>query len=166
MTNTTTQVTYPLRQQSTRSYNIFTDTGEQSFIVPFQYDNKSQVGVLIDNTRFTDFDIHMSLVRIDKVHLKDAKSVTIFRSTEVDADEPSITELYEFQAGYPLKAGELNENFLLMIQQLQEQLDLIKRSVPIVSETPPQPPNYEGQLWVDSDVWRLYVWDGSQWVDI
>ena len=123
---------------------------------------------MIDGVNFTDWTLNVGTVIIPGQYLKTAKNVTVGRVTEVEADEPTITELAEFHPGHPVKANDLNENFLLMLQQVQEQLTLLQASIPVVSDDPPL--GYKGRLWVNTENYQLYVYNNEPgqgaWIDV
>ena len=165
MKTTTTSKTYPVIRKSQSAYNLHSQTQDYHFAVPFSRMSDSQIEVLLDGVPTSKYFLNLSIVIINAKDLEGVNSVTIRRRTEVDAAEPAITELAEFQAGHPLKADDLNQNFLLTLQQIQEQLAVIQSTIPVVADQPPPKP-YKGQLWISSKDWRIHVWNGTVWVDV
>ena len=126
-----TSVTYPLQTKSTKSYNLFADTTSKSFMVPFKYQSSSQVVVEVDGEIFTDYTLDKStpIVWVQSELLKGKSTLTIYRSTDVTPSVPVNDQLSTFSAGHPLKAGDLNDNFALILQNIQEKLDDLQSQI-------------------------------------
>ena len=127
----TTSVTYPLRTKSKRAYNLNADTTSKSFMVPFSYQHSSQVAVNVDGEPFLFYTLDGTtpIVWVDSIYLKDKDELTIYRSTDVAQPVPDSSDLSQFTAGHPVKADDLNNNFALVLQSIQEKLDNLQQQI-------------------------------------
>jgi len=100
-------------------------------MVPFSYQHSSQVAVEIDGLPFLDYKLDSStpIVWVNADYLKDKKELTIYRFTGVTAPAPSNPALSQFTAGHPVKANDLNDNFALVLQSIQEKLDDLQNQI-------------------------------------
>ena len=126
-----TSVTYSLKPKSTRAYNLYADAPVKSFMIPFKYQHPNQIVIEVDGELFTDYDLDKStpIVLISGDVLRDKQTLTIYRSTDVEAPVPITDQLSTFTAGHPLKASDLNDNFALILQNIQEKLDDLQSQI-------------------------------------
>jgi len=74
----------------------------------------------------------------------------------------NLGDLGQFVPQHPVKADDLNDNFLKLWYKTQENETLIRNHT-TVSEDPPVLP-YKGQHWLHLPFYREYIHDGSSWV--
>ena len=89
----TTSITYPVTQKSQRAYNLFDQSQDRLFTVPFPYENRNQIVVRIDSRTTNDYSFHNSnVISIKGEFLKGAQSVTISRDTPIEEPLPPPLE--------------------------------------------------------------------------
>ena len=168
---TTTTYTIPKVKKGTNLpyYGLHTN----NFLLPFPfYSSRDVVVALRGNINDAN--------GVDDVLLAEGTNYTINGST-LTLDEPSlgldisnsldvilsvsrntILDLAVYQAGHPVKAGDLNHNFQQLLYRIEENTSLINSNT-YVSDNAPTPPR-TGQTWLRTPYYTHYIYDGSSWV--
>lgn len=159
----TTSVTYTTK--ITQPSYAVTYTKPTRFMVTFPH-TKDNIIVSVNGTTRYDYDYHNSAVTFAPRVLSDGDRVTISRLTQIDAPEPSIEHLAEFNAGDAIKGNDLNENFRLLVRRIEELEELNKLQVYLSPTPPPEHLLHEGFTWINTNTWKQSVFNGVQFVEI
>ena len=153
----TTKITQP-------SYAV-TYTKPTRYMVTFPH-TENNIVVTVNGTTRRDYEYYNSTVTFAPRVLQDGDQVVISRVTEIEAPEPTINTLAEFNPGAPIKADDLNENYKLLVKKVEELEELAKLQSFVSPAPPPEHLVKEGSLWVDTNTWRQLVHNGIQWVEV
>ena len=144
-----------------------------SFSLPFPYFKTTDVVVAIrgnlDDVSGKDdvlliegqnYAIDGSRLIIDEESL--GLDITNSLSIKLNASRNTQLDLAVYQAGHPVKAGDLNHNFEQLVYKIEENNSLILNNT-YVGDTAPVTP-YKGQTWLRTPYYTHYIFDGVQWV--
>ena len=164
----TTSVNYLIEKVRKKSANEpYYGLAATDFLIPFKYRQPSDLVVALlvvgqDSVLTNDqYTIDGSVLRLDEESLgldignSLTVSLNIARNTQVD--------FAEFQAGHPVKAGDLNDNFEQLVLKIEENTTLIQNNTVVSDQVPVNP--YAGQHWLQLPYYREFIYTtNGEWV--
>lgn len=141
------------------------DLRHRNYLVPFEYSSHSQLIVTVNGDRTTEFSAYGNQLILDN-QPPDNAEITISRNTDLYAEPTDVETLSRFNAGAPIKADDLNDNYSLLVARLEE-LENLVRSQAYLSDSPPDKELlWKGFTWINTNTWVEAVFNGEQFVEV